>query len=75
MYQTFNSIKNRTDIRIVAVLMIGDHDIIERIKLCDQYVNNFEKCISNKNSTAEDIHKSFFILVSCEIKHGLYLQK
>ena len=59
---------------IVSVLMIEDHDIIERIKLCDQYVNNFEKCISNKNSTVEDIRKSFFILVSCEIKHGLYIK-
>jgi hypothetical protein len=55
--------------------MIEDHDNIEKIKLCDPYVKDFEKCISNKNSTVEDIRKSFFILVSCEIKHGLYIQK
>ncbi len=60
---------------VVAVIMVEDQDIIERIKLCDQYVNNFEKCISNKNSTTEDIRKSFLILVSCEVKHDLYIQK
>ena len=55
--------------------MIDDLDIIERMKLCDPYVKDFEICISNKNSTVEDIRKSFSILVSCEIKHGLYLHK
>jgi hypothetical protein len=55
--------------------MIKDHDNMEKIKLCDPYVKDFELCISNKNSTVEDIRKSFFILVSCEIKHGLYIKK
>ena len=50
-------------------------DDIEKIKLCDSYVKDFELCISKKNSTIEDIRKSFFILVSCEIKHGLYIKK
>ena len=48
---------------------------IEKMKLCDSYVKDFELCISKKNSTVEDIRKSFFILVSCEIKHGLYIKK
>ena len=60
---------------IVLVIMVEEHDNIEKIKLCDPYVKDFEICISNKNSNVEDIRKSFFILVSCEIKHGLYLQK
>ena len=59
----------------MCVIMIDEHDNIEKIKLCDPYVKDFEICISNKNSSVEDIRKSFFILVSCEIKHGLYLQK
>ena len=50
-------------------------DDIDKIKLCDPYVNDFELCVSKKNSTVEDIRKSFFILVSCEIKHGLYIKK
>ncbi len=49
-------------------------DNIDKIKLCDPYVEDFELCISKKNSTVEDIRKSFFILVSCEIKHGLYIK-
>jgi hypothetical protein len=55
--------------------MIDVQDDIEKIKLCDSYVKDFELCISKKNSTIEDIRKSFFILVSCEIKHGLYIKK
>ena len=51
------------------------HDDIDKIKLCDPYVKDFELCISKKYSTVEDIRKSFFILVSCEIKHGLYIKK
>ena len=46
--------------------MIDDIDIIEKIKLCDPYVKDFEICVSNKNSTVEDIRK--FFLFSCLVK-------
>lgn len=71
-----NRIKNIFVISIVSGGNMNDvHDDIEKIKLCDSYVKDFELCISKKNSTIEDIRKSFFILVSCEIKHGLYIKK
>lgn len=61
-------------VSIVGGKMNDVRDDIDKIKLCDPYVKDFELCISKKNSTVEDIRKSFFILVSCEIKHGLYIK-
>lgn len=74
-----NKINRIKDIFVVSIVSGGKmndvQDDIEKIKLCDSYVKDFELCISKKNSTIEDIRKSFFILVSCEIKHGLYIKK
>ena len=54
--------------------MIREHDNVEKIKLCDPYLKVFERCVKT-NSSMEDVMRAFSILVNCEVRNELYIQK